>query len=321
MSGSILGLHHITAICSDIQRTLDFYTGVLGLRLVKKTINFDDPDSYHLYFGDEVGNPGTLITFFHWPGRSAGRAGAGQAVSAGFTVPEGTLDYWKQRLAHFDVPHEEPATVLDNSVLRLRDPDGLRLELVGHGSAESVFIWDGSPVEASHAIQSLHNVALQVNQTMDTRDLLTTSMAFRPVVEENGRQRLECGEGGPSTYIDLLDDPFAGRGHVSSGCIHHVAIRMSDRHDQMHWRERLIGRRLQVSPVRDRDYFTSIYFREPEGVLMELATDAPGFMIDEPREALGGKLKIPDRHQSQKERIKAALPPLKTPDPSQYQLA
>jgi glyoxalase family protein len=310
VTSPILGIHHVTAIAGDPQTNVDFYSGVLGLRLVKKTVNFDDPSTYHLYYGDGVGSPGTIMTFFPWPGVRSGALGSGQTLSTAFAVPEGSLDSWRQRLDEalvrtHDVDH------LGVPGLAFSDPDGLRLELLASASSvDGREPWHGSSVPVEHAIRGFDGVTLLHADSNATAQLLVDVMGFRKVAEGSDRVRYESGDGGSGTHVDLVRDPAAGPGRVAGGSVHHVAFRVADDPAQAEWMERLFERGHPTTDVKDRRYFHSIYFREPGGVLFELATDSPGFALDEPVEALGRELRLPPWLESARDRIEAALPAL-----------
>jgi glyoxalase family protein len=314
MSAQILGLHHVTAIAGNPQTNVDFYAGVLGLRLIKKTVNFDDPGTYHLYYGDGVGSPGTVMTFFPWSGVRPGVLGSGQTSTTAFAVPEGSLDYWRQRL--------EESLVRAYDIVRFgvpglsfADPDGLRLELVANATTDDERQpWDGSSVPADHAIRGFDSVTLLHSDRHETEQLLVGSMGFRKVAEEGRRTRYESGAGGSGTYVDLLENPSAVRGRVAGGSVHHVAFRVGDDISQAAWQRRLFANGHPTTEVKDRMYFHSVYFQEPGGVLFELATDNPGFAVDEPVARLGSELRLPPWHEQLRDQIEGALPPIDTPD-------
>ncbi len=310
MSEDILGIHHVTAIASDPRRNLEFYSEALGMRLVKKTVNFDDPGTYHLYFGDELGRPGTILTFFPWPLARRGEPGAGQATSVALSVPEGSLGWWRRRLERFTATVEQPRRRFDEESLPFADPDGLRLELVAEAAAGASDGWAAGPVPAEHAVRGVHSVALTLTDTAATAELLTAGLGFRGLGEERGRLRFAAGAGGIGSRIDLLPRPDAASGRVAAGSVHHVAWRVAGDPQQESWRRRLGERGLAVTPVQERSYFRSIYFREPGGVLFEIATDGPGFAIDERPAELGSKLKLPPWLEPHRARIAATLPPL-----------
>ncbi len=313
MSQDILGIHHVTAIAGDPQRNVDFYTGVLGLRLVKLTVNFDDPRSYHLYYGDEQGHPGTLLTFFAWPGVPKGRQGTGQVTVTSFSIPHTSLDYWIERLSQQGVSSTGPASRFDETVLSLQDPDGLALELVAHPQAQQRPAWKEGPVPAEHAVRGIHTVTLSEDGYERTAKLLTETLSFRPLGQENNVFRYEIGEGGPGAYVDVRCAPELRRGHVAGGTVHHVAWRTPNDEREQAWRETLAGLDLNVTPVLDRKYFHSIYFREPGGILFEIATDPPGFTVDEPVEQLGTHLELPPWLEPYREELDQVLPALRLP--------
>jgi glyoxalase family protein len=309
----IAGIHHVTALAGDPQANVDFYTRVLGLRLVKRTVNYDDPGTYHLYYGDEVGHPGTLLTFFPWPMARRGRPGAGQATVTSFAVPDGSLGFWSDRLDALGVASEGIRRRLDEEVLTLLDPDGLKLELVGSDAEPGTEPWREGPVPGEHAVRSFAGVTLTEWNPAVTANLLTGTLGFRQVAEEGERLCFATGAGGPAARVDLLAAPAAERGAISAGSVHHVAWRAADGAEQLAWRAHVEAAGLYVTPVLDRQYFTSIYFREPGGVLFEIATDPPGFTTDESVEALGTGLKLPPWLEPNRQSIEAQLPPLALP--------
>lgn len=306
----IAGIHHVTAIATDPQVNADFYTGVLGLRLVKRTVNFDDPGTYHLYFGDEAGRPGTILTFFPWPLARRGRRGTGQATVTAFSVPPGSLGWWQERLTAHGIVSDDPSSRFDEEAIRLLDPDGLELELVAHEEAEAVAPWAGSPVPAEHAVRGFHSVTLAEQGYESTAELLTGGMGLAHAGETGNRFRFRAAGTGTGTVVDVLCSPDMPPGQVAAGTVHHVAFRVDDDAAQERWRQHLAGRGLNVTPILDRQYFQSVYFREPGGVLFELATDPPGFTLDEPLDALGEALKLPPWLEPHRSRIEDVLPPL-----------
>lgn len=310
MPTPIAGIHHVTAIARDPQRNVDFYVRVLGLRLVKKTVNFDDPGTYHLYYGDEVGRPGTILTFFPWPFAAQGSRGVGQVTVTAFSVPERSLGFWKARLEASGVAVEETGRRLEEEVLTLLDPDGLKLELVAHPGADARPPWRGGGVPAEHAIRGVYAVTLSEQGYESTAALLTGVMGFELTAEDGNRFRFDAAEGGAGARVDILCVPDAPPGRIAAGSVHHVAFRVPDESSQIEWRDRLRASRLDVTPVLDRQYFKSIYFREPGGVLFEIATDPPGFTRDEPVSSLGTRLELPPWLEPHREKIEAILPPI-----------
>ncbi len=310
MSDPTRGIHHVTAIATDPQANVDFFAGVLGLRLVKKTVNFDDPGSYHLYYGDEVGGPGTAMTFFAWPHGQRGARGAGQATVTSFSVPAASLDFWKDRLAAFGVLQEPQVERFGQQTLVFYDPDGLKLELVGDPEAAELPVWTGGPVDAEHALRGFHSVTLSTREPRKTEHILADLMGWEREADEGERIRLVAGASDhPGRRVDLLrtDEPM---GWAAAGTVHHVAFRAADDAAELDLRRRLVDAGQRVTEVRERNYFRSVYFREPNGVLFEIATDPPGFTVDEPVATLGSELKLPEWLEPQRDEIEALLPPI-----------
>jgi len=308
MPSPIVGLHHVTAIASDPQKNLDFYTEVLGLRFVKRTVNFDDPGTYHFYFGDDAGSPGTILTFFPWPHAKPGPAGAGEVTKTAFSVPNGSLEYWAERLADRSIPVEQTGKRFDEQVLTFPDPDGMRIEIVAHRDAGPVNAPRFASVPPEHAIRGFFGVTLLEQEARETAGILNV-MGFQKVGEEGNRIRFSAAGHALGNHIDLLIDPNAKFGSLGAGSVHHIAFRAKDDAAQKEWREE-IAKHLDVTPVLDRTYFHSIYFREPGGVLLELATDPPGFALDEPIEALGEELRIPQWLEPKRGFIEKRLAPI-----------
>jgi glyoxalase family protein len=291
MPSPIVGLHHVTAIASDPQKNLDFYTEVLGLRFVKRTVNFDDPGTYHFYFGDDAGSPGTILTFFPWPHAKRGHAGAGEVVKTAFSVPAGALEYWQERLTDRAIDVEKTGRRFDEQVLTFPDPDGMEIEIVAHKDAGRVNAPRFASVPPEHAIRGFFGVTLLEQKASETSGILNV-MGFQKVSAEGNRIRFSAAGHALGNHIDLLIDPNAKFGSMAAGSVHHIAFRAKDDAAQLEWRQE-IAKHLEVTHVLDRTYFHSIYFREPGGVLFELATDPPGFALDEPIESLGEELRIP----------------------------
>jgi glyoxalase family protein len=316
----LLGIHHVTAIASDPQRNLDFYAGVLGLRLVKRTVNFDDPQTYHLYYGDEVGTPGGIMTFFPWPGARRGRQGPGQVGVTAFAVLPSAIGFWVERLLRFGVAHEPLARrtlgAAAESVLAFRDPDGMLVEIVGHPGAEARPAWADAPgIALDQAIRGFHAVTLWVEEGEPTERVLVDTLGFRALGEAAGVRRFEVGAGGPTTYVDVRAVGGFVRGVGGAGTVHHVAFRAPDDTAELAVRERVVAAGLEPTGQLDRSYFRSVYFREPGGVLYELATDGPGFAVDEPVDRLGLALKLPPRYEPHRAQLEAVLPPIHLPVP------
>ncbi len=310
MKTNLTGLHHITAISSDAQRNLQFYTQVLGLRFVKKSVNQDDTGTYHLYYGNYTGAPGTALTFFPWAGLPRGRPGKGQSYATAFSVPANSLPYWQERLARLKVTTFPVETRFGDQVLPFQDHDGLRLELVATAEADTRPPTPSADVPAEFAIRGFHSSTLAVSDAVPTAAVLTGQMGYTQKAQEGHRTRYTVAAGGPGTYVDLTTDPAIPRGLNGAGTIHHVAFRTPTDDTQIAARQTLVANSLHVSPVIDRAYFKSIYYREPNGVLFEIATDQPGFAIDEPVETLGSKLSLPPHLEPYRSEIESGLPKL-----------
>ena len=313
MPDSVLGLHHVTAISSDPQRTIDFYTGVLGLRLVKLTVNFDDPGTYHFYFGDEQGHPGTILSFFPWPGQPSGRKATGQVTSTSFSVPRDALDFWKERLDSNEVRVSELGQRFGDSVVTFADVDGQGLELIASRENDARTGWSAGPVPGEYAIRGFHSVTLNEENLERTESVLVDALGFRLQDHEGNRYRYATRDGNAGTLVDVLSQPNSERGFVAVGTVHHVAFRASDDDHQKTLREEISRTNPRVTIVIDRVYFHSIYFREPGGVLLEVATDPPGFIVDEPIEKLGSKLALPPWLDASREEIGKSLPSVRLP--------
>jgi glyoxalase family protein len=309
----IKGLHHVTAIAGEPQTNINFYTGVLGLRLVKLTVNFDDPTTYHLYYGDGQGHPGTIMTFFPWPGAHRGRIGTGQLTVTSFAVPDKSLQYWRERLRKRGVEFDEATSDFGEELLFLRDPDGLQLELVSTSNANPDRVWERGPVPAEHAVRGFHHVTLSENGYERTASLLTEMLGFKQIAKQGNRFRYAVAEGAPSAIVDLVCAPEGRPGSVAVGTVHHVAWRTATNAEQVQWRDTLRKLGYDVTPVIDRQYFHSIYFREPGGVLFEIATDPPGFATDETVERLGTTLKLPPWLEEDRPELERLLPRVELP--------
>ncbi len=314
MNLSITGLHHVTAIASDPQRNLDFYVGLLGLRFVKRTVNFDDPASYHFYFGDARGTPGTILTFFPWPGARRGHRGVGQIEATAFAISPDSVGYWLDRFKEQHVTAEKTSERFGEEVIRFTDPDGLLLELIAADSPGKVESWTTGPVSAEHSLRGFHSVSAALEGYERTAQLLTESFGYDLAKESGNRFRFVApSESGPGRIVDLLCMPDSRTGHVAAGSVHHIAFRAKDDHEQLQWREHLVELGYNVTPVMDRTYFHSIYFREPGGILFEIATEPPGFTLDEPIDELGSKLRLPTWMEAARSQIDQVLPPIKIP--------
>jgi glyoxalase family protein len=313
MSNEILGIHHITAIAGEPQPNVDFYAGLLGLRLVKLTINFDDPGTYHLYYGDGVGHPGTIMTFFPWPGAPRGRKGKGQVTSTAFAVPSGAIACWVSRLGEYQIVHTGPVERFGEQVLAFSDPDGLGVELIATTTASADRVYAEGAIPAEFAIHGFHSASLTEGGYQRTAALLTDTMGFRLVEQEGNRFRYAVGGAGAGMIADVLCAPEERSGRVAVGTVHHIAWRTADDQQQRGWQEELARQGYDVTPIIDRKYFHSIYYREPGNILFEIATDPPGFAVDEAPEELGSKLQLPPWLEASREELMAILPPLRLP--------
>lgn len=307
MKNLISGLHHITALSSNPQKTVDFYAGILGLRLVKKTINFDAPEIYHLYFGDRKGSPGSILTFFPYVGIPRGRKGKGQLTTTSFSISENSLDYWMRRLEKFEIPYSNPMKRFNKWVIYFEDGDGLGLELVANSDAREGFTYGNVPL--IHSIKGFFGMTLSEECYEKTAGLLVGQMNYLSLGEEGNRFRFTTINM-PGTFVDILCSPDALQGYGGYGTVHHVAFATASDASQLEIRQKLIEFGLNVTPVLDRQYFHSIYFREPGGVLFEVATVPPGFEIDESEASLGSSLKLPSWEESQRHLIEQLLPPI-----------
>lgn len=323
MNRPLAGIHHITAMAGDPRANVAFYTRVLGQRLVKRTVNFDDPGTHHLYYGDAVGTPGTILTFFPWPGARRGVRGNGEAVAVAYAVAPGALEFWQARLAQAGAAAGPLGERFGARVLPLLDPDGMAVELI-ESDAAPVAHWAEGPVEAGAALRGFHGVTLQVADAGASGALLEESFGYTQVGSEGNRTRYVAGGAGgagsaggaggaPGRTVDLLVPPGAAppvRSRLGAGSIHHVALRVAGDAEQAERRAALLRAGFSLTPVQDRQYFRSVYFREPGGVLYELATDGPGFDRDEAVAELGGALKLPPWLEPRRAAIEAALPEL-----------
>ena len=303
------GIHHVTAITGELDRHLDFYTRILGLRLVKRTVNFDDPASHHLYYGDATGRPGSILTFFVWPGGRGGRVGTGVAGAVAFAVPAASIGFWYERLLSQGIRLDAPSRRFGEPVLEFPDPDGMRLELVGVAGLEAAPAWDGGPVPAEHAVRGLHGLTIWENADDGHAATLERVFGFRPDGEEENRVRFR-GPAEMGAVVDLRRVGGFWTGTTGTGVVHHVAFRAADDAAQAALREAALASALHPTGVLDRSYFRSVYFRQLHGVLFEIATDDPGFLIDESAEGLGTELRLPPWLEPSRVAIEANLPPL-----------
>jgi glyoxalase family protein len=344
MSKDTFGIHHVTAITRDPQQNIDFYSNILGLRFVKLTVNQDDPTSYHLYFGDKLGRPGTIITFFHWPDITKGQRGTGEVSATSFLIPENSIGYWVDRLKSKNIEFQGPSNRFDDEqVLSLVDPDGLDLELVGHKSADyrGVNVWQDGPIPIEHAIRGFYSVTLSVEGYERTASILTEDLGFVHTKQDRARHRYEVptNTSAKTSYnstpnasitpppsipedeinygamiVDVLCLPYRQRAHIGIGSVHHVAWRTPTDKQQEVLRDKIIKAGLNATPIIDRFYFHSVYFREPGGILFEIATDPPGFTVDEMEEDLGSHLVLPPWLESIRRELEKILPPVSLPN-------
>jgi glyoxalase family protein len=307
---TLSGIHHVTAISGKAPRNLNFYAHVLGLRFVKKTVNFDDPGTYHLYYGDRVGHPGTILTFFPWEHAAPGRAGVGYTHLTAFRVPAGSIGYWTHRFIEKGVVHEAPEKRFGETVLSFTDPDGMSLALVGVAGSEAEPAWTGSGIPAEHAIRGFHGVGLLLDDAARTAAVLREVLGFKADGQDGPLARFRADEtiGG---IVDIREAKGFLAGHLGRGSVHHIAFRAADDVSQAEMVRKLVADfKLRPTHQIDREYFRSVYFREPGGILFEIATDSPGFAVDEPVESLGRALKLPPFLEARRKEIEAVLPEL-----------
>jgi glyoxalase family protein len=310
MDNRILGLHHITAIAGNAQRNFDFYTRVLGLRLVKKTVNFDDPGTYHFYYGNEVGTPGTILTFFPWEGISTGYAGTGMATEIGYSVPAGSLDFWKERFDQYKVKQEATGERFGELYLPFQDPDGLKLALNVPKVADNRKAWIATGITEQAAAKGFHSVTLTLRSIKGTVAVLTEIFGYKLLEQEGNRYRFITDAVDNAAIVDIIEDPEGKTGQVAGGTNHHVAFRVANDNILMEFREKIEKRGFNITPKIDRNYFFSLYFREPGGVLFEVASDNPGFATDESVAELGTNLRLPAQYEPMRKDIEKQLPVL-----------
>ena len=310
MSDRILGLHHITAIAGNARRNQHFYTKVLGQRLVKKTVNFDDPGTYHFYFGNETGAPGTILTFFPWESMGPGRIGSGMATGIGYSVPKDSLEFWKDRFNQAGTRQGEIGQRFGEQYLPFQDPDGLNIDLIVSNTPDDRPVWNTNETTTENAIKGFHSVTLTLRSIKPTATILTDIFGYKLLEQEGPRYRYITDAIENAAIVDLIEAPSEPHGYNAAGTNHHVAFRVKNDEILMEFREKIAKKGLHITPKIDRDYFFSLYFREPGGVLFELATDNPGFTRDEPQNELGTHLKLPRQYESDRARIEAVLPSL-----------
>jgi len=309
MENRILGLHHITAIADNAKRNLDFYTHVLGVRLVKKTVNFDDPGTYHFYFGNEEGTPGTILTFFPWEGIGKGTNGSGLATHIGYSVPKGSLEFWKNRFQQFNITFEE-SEIFGEKLISFQDPDGLQIQFIESSRPDDRKVWTTDDIKDENALKGFHNITLTLKKADPTIKVLTDIFGYDLQKQEGERYRFATDAIETANLVDIIENDKIAAGRNAAGTNHHVAFRVKDDNVLMEFREKVMSAGLSITPKIDRDYFYSLYFREPGGVLFEIATDNPGFTVDEPLNELGQNLKLPKQHEALRTKIEEVLPKL-----------
>lgn len=310
MDNRILGIHHITAIAGEARRNYEFYTKVLGLRMVKKTVNFDDPGTYHFYFGDEVGSPGTILTFFPWEGVRTGRQGAGMATEITYAVAPGSLEFWNKRLAAHNVSVSNAGKRFGDHFITFTDPDGLPLTLLIPSTNDQRTGWSTDDVPSAVALKGFHSITLTLRNKAATSRVLTEVFGYTLQAEEGHRTRYATDAIGTASIVDIIEDQASAPAVNAGGTIHHIAFRVKDEETLMKFRQKVLAHGLSITDKIDRNYFSSLYFREPGGVLFEIATDNPGFAVDESVQTLGSSLKLPPQYENYRERIEASLPAL-----------
>jgi glyoxalase family protein len=310
---NIIGIHHVTAIAGPAQENLDFYAGTLGMRLVKKSVNQDDPSTYHLFYADAEGHPGSDLTFFPWASMPRGRDGTGLTNEVSLAIPPGSIAYWQERLARFGVTMGEPIVRFGERTLPVTDVHGLALALVETPEVREFSPWSGSPVPVEHQIRRLHSVRIEERSLAPTVNFLTRGMGFALAAEEDGWMRYALGDGGSGRVLDVRELPAVGRGAWGVGRVHHVAWRVADDRGQLDARRTVEAAGARPTGVIDRFWFKSVYFNEPGGALFELATDGPGFGIDETADSLGSRLILPPWLEEHRAQIERGLPPLALP--------
>ena len=308
MENSILGLHHITPIASNAKINLEFYTKILGLRLVKKTVNFDDPTTYHFYYGNETGAAGTILTFFPWEGIGKGTNGAGMATNIGYSVPTESLDFWRERFKNLNIKFKEIEESFGEQTLSFQDPDGLQLSLIVGNKADERMPWVTNDIDKTVGVKGFHAVTLTLKDVNTTAKILTDIMGYSLIEHQGNKYRFRTNAVDNAAIIDIIESPLIQNGRPAAGTNHHVAFRVKDENSLMDFRSRIAGAKINITEKINRDYFYSVYFREPGGVLFELATDNPGFTVDEPLNELGTNLKLPKQYEGSRSKIEKALP-------------
>jgi glyoxalase family protein len=314
MADNITGLHHVTVIAGDPQENLDFYVGILGMRLVKKTVNQDVPGTYHLFYADGTAHAGTDLTFFPWPDMAPGQTGVGLTVEVALAIPVGSLRYWTERLKGLGVDATQAEMRFGERLLTFTDPHGLHLGLVETADAREFTPWTNSVVPDAHQVRGLHGVRLLERNAASTTDFLVHTLGFEEIAEEDGWRRFALPGGRSGRVVDIKQLPTERQGTWGTGSVHHVAWRVPDDATQLRVQSNLQNAGRRPTPIIDRFWFKSVYFREPGGVLFEVATDGPGFGVDEPLDELGGSLVLPPWLESKRSQIEASLQPLHSPE-------
>jgi glyoxalase family protein len=310
MNNQILGLHHLTAIAGNAQRNYNFYTKSLGLRLVKKTVNFDDPGTYHFYYGDEQGTPGSILTFFPWEGIQKGHIGAGMATEIGYSIPKGSIDFWAKRFDELKIKHTGSGELFGEQYISLEDPDGLILNLIVPAMEDNRKSWTTNEIKEDVATKGFHSVVLSVNELEPTARILTDIFGYDLLKQEGNRYRFVTNSVEGANLVDIVEVGNREYSHSGSGTNHHVAFRAKDDNIMMEFQEKVQSAGLAITEKIDRNYFYSLYFREPGGILFEIASDNPGFAIDEAKEHLGESLMLPAQYESYRNKIEGVLPKL-----------
>ena len=315
----VFGIHHVTAITGNPQRNMKFYVDNLGLRLVKLTVNQDDPTSYHLYYGDELGRPGSILTFFNWPNIPEGHRGTSEVAATSFLIPEDSISYWTNRFKNKQIQFRGPDNRFENEqVISFNDPDGLELELVAHKSSmeRETKVWKEGPIPVEHAIRGFYSVTLSERGYEYTASVLTDELGFVPTHKDGSRFRYEIPSresGGKedidgASIVDVMCLPYTQQANIGIGSVHHVAYRTPSDEQQQTLRQSIVKAGLNATPVIDRFYFHSVYFQEPGGILFEIATNPPGFTIDEKAEELGSRLVLPPWLEPDRKSLEKILP-------------
>ena len=310
MENKILGIHHITAIAGNAKRNYDFYTRILGLRMVKKTVNFDDPQTYHFYFGDEVGSPGTILTFFPWERVKKGHNGAGMATEIGYSVPASSFGFWEARFSQYNIRIKDRGIRYGEEFMTFEDPDGLELSLIASKNEDKRIAWGTTEVSPENGLKGFHSITLSLRNVQPTADILMGIFGYKYVGQEGNRFRYQTDTVDNAAIVDIIEVPAAPNAHNAGGTIHHVAFRVKDEAVLMKFRETIVAKGFNITPKIDRNYFYSLYFREPGGVLFEIATDNPGFSVDEEVSQLGKGLKLPAQYEAHRKEIEKILPVL-----------